>query len=117
MTAIASRGSGAGVTAHMMREQRKTVFWGLFTAGLLGVAIFVRSRNLRHIDAALVGYTFAGLFAAFGLACRFSMCLLLAPARRYWWLGWQSFLRKGHFWSSLRHFVVRFVSMFLLNLF
>src|SRR5262249_15417049 len=33
------------------------------------------------------------------------------------WRGWQSFLRKGHFWGSLKHFVARFVSMFLLNLF
>ena len=101
----------------MMREQRKAVFWGLFTAGLLGVAIFVGSRNLRHIDAALVGYTFACLFAAFGLGYRYSMWLQRPPTRRYWWRGWQSFLRKGHFWDSLTHFVVRFVSMFLLNLF
>jgi hypothetical protein len=25
--------------------------------------------------------------------------------------------RKGHFWGSLQHFVVRFAGMFLLNLF
>jgi hypothetical protein len=101
----------------MMREQRKAVFWGLFTAGLLGVAIFVGSRNLRHIDAALVGYTFACLFAAFGLGYRYSMWLQRPPTRRYRWRGWQSFLRKGHFWDGLKHFVVRFVGMFLLNLF
>jgi hypothetical protein len=101
----------------MMREQRRAVFWGLLTAGLLGVAIFVGSRNLRHIDAALVGYTFACLFAAFGLGYRYSMWLRRPPTRRYWWRGWQSFLRKGHFWGSLTHFVVRFVGMFLLNLF
>src|SRR5262249_10909062 len=75
------------------------------------------SRNLRHIDAALVGYTFACLFAAFGLGYRYSMWLQRPPTRRYWWRGWQSFLRKGRFWGSLKHFVVRFVGMFLLNLF
>jgi hypothetical protein len=101
----------------MMREQRKAVFWGLLTAALLGVAIFVGSRNLRHIDAALVGYTFACLFATFGLGYRYSMWLQRPPTRRYWWRGWQSFLRTGHFWGSLQHFVVRFVAMFLLNLF
>jgi hypothetical protein len=101
----------------MMREQRKAVLWGLFTAGLLGVAIFAGSRNLRHIDAALVGYTFACLFAAFGLGYRYSMWLQRPPTRRYWWRGWQSFFRKGHFWGSLRAFAVRFVGMFLLNLF
>ena len=40
----------------MTREQRRAVCWGLIAAGLLGFAIFIGSRNLRHIDAALVGY-------------------------------------------------------------
>ena len=33
----------------------------------LAAAIVVGSRNLQHFDAALVGYTFATLFAAFGI--------------------------------------------------
>jgi hypothetical protein len=101
----------------MAREQRWAIFWGSFTAGLLGVAIFVGSRNLKHIDAALVGYTFACLFAAFGLGYRYSMWLQRPPTWRYWWRGWQSFLRPGHFWRTLVDFVTRFVGMFLLNLF
>lgn len=36
----------------MTREQGRAVLWGLLAAGLLAVAIFVGSRNLRHIDAA-----------------------------------------------------------------
>ena len=92
----------------MMREQRKAVLWGLLTAGLLGAAIFVGSRNLRHIDAALVGYTFACLFAAFGLGYRYFMWLQRPPTRRYWYRGWQSFLRKGRFLGSVRDFVTRF---------
>src|SRR5215468_9067891 len=117
MTEITRRGSGAGVTARMMREQRRAVFWGLLTAGLLGAAIFVGSRNLRHIDAALVGYTFASLFAAFGLGYRYSMWLQRPPTWRYWWCGWESFLRRGNFLQNLADFVTRFVGMFLLNLF
>src|SRR5262249_41969558 len=74
-------------------------------------------RNLRHIDAALVGYTFACLFAAFGLGYRYSMWLQRPPTRLYWWRGWQSFLRKGHAGASLKGFVTRFVGVFLLNLF
>jgi hypothetical protein len=101
----------------MSREQRKGVFWGLLTAGVLGAAIFVGSRNLRHIDAALVGYTFASLFAAFGLGYRYSMWLQRPPTRMYWRRGWQSFLRPGHLWNSLKGFVRRFVGVFLLNLF
>ena len=61
------------------REQLRAAGWGLFWSGLLAVAIFVGSRNLRHIDAALVGYTFACLFAAFGVAYRYSMWLQRPP--------------------------------------
>lgn len=101
----------------MTREQRNAIFWGLLVAGLLAAAIFVGSRNLRHIDAALVGYTFACLFAAFGLGYRYSMWLQRPPTRMYWRRGWQSFFRKGHLWGSLKGFASRFVGVFLLNLF
>jgi len=102
---------------RMMREQRIAIFWGVTTAGLLGLAIFIGSRNLRHIDAALVGYTFGCLFAAFGLGYRYSMWLQRPPTRMYWRRGWQSFLRPGHRMRNLMGFVVRFVGVFLLNLF
>ncbi len=98
-------------------ERWKAIGWGLLAAGLLAVAIFVGSRNLRHIDAALVGYTFACLFAAFGLGYRYSMWLQRPPTRMYWRRGWQSFLRTGHLFQSLKGFVTRFVGVFLLNLF
>jgi hypothetical protein len=101
----------------MGHGQRQAVFWGLVAAGLLGAAIFVGSRNLRHIDAALVGYTFACLFAAFGLGYRYSMWLQRPPTRLYWRRGWQSFLRRGRLAKTLRGFVTRFVGVFLLNLF
>ena len=52
------------------REQTRSAGLGLFWSGLLAVAIFVGSRNLRNIDAALVGYTFACLFATFAIAYR-----------------------------------------------
>jgi hypothetical protein len=101
----------------MMREQWKAVLWGLFAAWLLGTAIFAGSRNLRHIDAALVGYTFACLFAAFGLGYRYSMWLQRPPTRMYWRRGWQSFVKKGHLWHSLKGFITRFAGVLLLNLF
>jgi hypothetical protein len=101
----------------MSREQGKAIGWGLLTTGLLAVAIFVGSRNLRNIDAALVGYTFACLFAAFGLGYRYSMWLQRPPTRMYWRRGWQSFLHPGRLLKNLVGFVTRFVSVFLLNLF
>jgi hypothetical protein len=39
---------------------------GLVTIGAI-VLIVIGSRNLAHFDAALVGYTFAVLFATFGI--------------------------------------------------
>ena len=75
------------------------------------------SRNLKHIDAALVGYTFASLFAAFGVAYRYSMWLQRPPTRMYWRRGWKAFCRPAHLWETLTHFLKRFTSVFLLNAF
>lgn len=102
---------------RMTHAQWKAVVWGLLAASLLGIAIFVGSRNLKHIDAALVGYTFACLFAAFGVGYRYSMWLQRPPTRMYWRRGWQSFLRPGHIGHSLLGFVARFTGVFLLNMF
>lgn len=101
----------------MARGQGKSILWGLVVAGVLAVAIFVGSRNLRHIDAALVGYTFATLFAAFGLGYRYSMWLQRPPTRVYWRRGWQAFLQPEHLWATLTGFGKRFIGVFLLNLF
>lgn len=101
----------------MKPAQYIAVFWGLFAAGVLGVAIFVGSRNLRHIDAALISYTFACLFAAFGLGYRYAMWLQRPPTRLYWRRGWQSFLRPGRLWQTMKDFISRFVGVFLLNRF
>jgi hypothetical protein len=43
----------------MTRDRCRAAARGLFWSGLLAIAIFVGSRNLRHIHAALVGYVFA----------------------------------------------------------
>ena len=53
-------------------EVIKSIVWGLFVAMLLGVAVVVGSRNLSRFDSALVAYTFASLFAAFGLTYRYA---------------------------------------------
>ena len=46
----------------------KAAAWGLLVTGVLAIAIVVGSRNLSRFDAALVAYTFASLFAVFGIA-------------------------------------------------
>lgn len=99
----------------IIREQKRAVGWGLFWSGLLAVAIFVGSRNLRNIDAALVGYTFACLFAAFAVAYRYSIWLHRPPTRLYWQRGWEAFLKPGRLWANFRHLAGRFVRLFVLN--
>lgn len=98
-------------------EQWRAAATGLITAGLLAVAILVGSRNLKHIDAALVGYTFACLFAAFGLAYRYSMWLQRPPTRMYWRRGIGALLHPRDFLGTLRHVVVRGAGILLLNIF
>ena len=90
----------------MTRDQRRAIVSGLVASGALAVLIFVGSRNLRHVDAALVGYTFACIFAAFSVAYRYSMWLQRPPTRQYWRRGWQAFLQRGHRWESMKKFAV-----------
>jgi nitrate reductase gamma subunit len=114
LTVLGSRREGF---AYMSTARRNAVLSGTAVAGLLGAAIFVGSNNLRHIDAALVGYTFACLFAAFGLGYRYAMWLQRPATWMYWKSGWRAVLRLDHLWESLRSFGGRFVSVFLLNAF
>jgi hypothetical protein len=101
----------------MTPEQRKAIRDGLIASGLLAALIFAGSRGLRNIDAALVGYTFACLFAAFAAVYRYSMWLQRPPTRQFWRRGWQAFFRPGQLRRRLAAFVSRFVGVFLLNLF
>ena len=71
---------------------------GTWAAGVtlfLAAAVVVGSRNLAHFDAALVAYTFATLFAAFGISYRYAMWLDRPPTRLYWRRGWQAFFTRG----------------------
>jgi nitrate/nitrite transporter NarK len=78
-------------SARRALERVRAGAWAtLVTAGLAAL-IVVGSRNLQHFDAALVGYTFATLFAAFGISYRYAMWLHRPPTRMYWRRGWQAF--------------------------
>lgn len=78
-----------------MRESAGPIAWGLAATGGLGALIVAGSRNLEHFDAALVAYTFAVLFATFGLTYRYAMWLKRPPTAFYWRRGWQAFFRRG----------------------
>lgn len=68
----------------------------LFT-GLLVAAIVVGSRNLQNFDPALVIYTFAIIFATWGVVYHYRVWLDKPPTRVYWERGWQLFRQEGMF--------------------
>lgn len=86
--------------------------WGLGATALLALLIVAGSRNLRHFDAALVGYTFATLFATFGIAYRYSMWLQRPPTRLYWSRGWQVFFDRRFLLTNVRELLRRAVVEF-----
>src|SRR6476660_4874143 len=81
------------------REKVIAASSGVVASAVLAALIVTGSRNLDHFDAALVGYTFATLFATFGIAYRYTMWLQRPPTRLYWKRGWQVFF-KGRFLPS-----------------
>src|SRR6266571_4443929 len=101
----------------MKREVVKAVGWGLFFTAILALLIIVGSRNLSRFDAALVAYTFASLFAAFGLTYRYTMWLQRPPTALYWRRGWQVFFSRGHLGHNLKQFGRRLGVLFALNAF
>jgi MFS transporter, NNP family, nitrate/nitrite transporter len=82
------------VAARQTLERIRAAAWAALIAAGLAAAIVVGSRNLQHFDAALVGYTFATLFAAFGISYRYAMWLHRPPTRMYWRRGWQAFVSR-----------------------
>ena len=80
--------------ARQALERVRAGAWAALVTATLAAAIVVGSRNLQHFDAALVGYTFATLFAAFGISYRYAMWLQRPPTRMYWRRGWQAFFSR-----------------------
>lgn len=91
----------------MTREVIHSTVRGLGVTVVLGLLILVDSRNLAHFDAALVAYTFAILFATFGLTYRYAMWLARPPTGVYWRSGWQAFFRRGWRFRNARFWLSR----------
>src|SRR5215469_17877005 len=101
----------------MSGEKRRAAGWGLVATAVLAGLIVLGSRNLEHFDAALVGYTFATLFAAFGIVYRYAMSLQRPPTRLYWRRGWQLFLQPKFVTTNVVELVRRFFVEFAANRF
>jgi hypothetical protein len=99
------------------RESVKAAVWGVATTVALAVLIVAGSRNLDHFDAALVGYTFAVLFATFGVTYRYAMWLQRPTTAIYWRRGWQVFLRPKYLARNAASWVKHVTNDFALNRF
>src|SRR5512142_2859893 len=95
----------------------RAVAWGTGVTLLLAALIVLGSRNLNHFDAALVGYTFATLFAAFGITYRYAMWLQRPPTRLYWRRGWSVFLTPRFVGANLIEALRQFALAFAANRF
>jgi NNP family nitrate/nitrite transporter-like MFS transporter len=73
-----------------------------FFTGLLVAAITVGSRKLQNFDPALVIYTFATIFATWGVVYHYRVWLDKPPTRVYWKRGWQLFREAGIFKGTVR---------------
>src|SRR6266571_8454568 len=101
----------------MNKETIKAGAWGLVLTLIVASLIVLGSRNLAHFDAALVGYTFAVLFATFAITYRYAMWLQRPPTRRYWVRGWQLFFSRKYLLSNIRHWFARVTADVALNRF
>ncbi|HEY7161182.1 MAG TPA: MFS transporter, partial [Acidobacteriota bacterium] len=101
----------------MKRELIIASIYGFVFTIALAVLIYLGSRNLSHFDAALVGYTFAVLFATFGIVYRYAMWLQRPPTAIYWKRGWQAFLNPKYLVVNFINWIKRLTSDIALNSF
>ena len=91
----------------MKRETLIAAGYGFLFTSVMALLVAIGSRNLSHFDAALVGYTFAVLFATFGIVYRYAMWLQRPPTALYWKRGWQVFFNTAQFGRNLVNWVKR----------
>jgi hypothetical protein len=101
----------------MSPERRKATCWGLLATLTLAGLIVLGSRNLARFDVALLGYTFATLFAMFAITYRWVMWLQRPPTAMYWRRGGQLLLRNGGFGRHGSRLLQRLVADFAGNRF
>jgi len=103
------------IAALQALERARAGAWATLVTAALAAFIVVGSRNLQHFDAALVGYTFATLFATFGISYRYAMWLNRPPTRMYWRRGWQALFTKQSLGANTVSFVRRTLVEFAAN--
>ena len=76
-------------------DQIRAGAWATTWTALLVASIVVGSRNLANFDPALVVYTFAVIFAAWGVIFHYHVWIQKPPTKVYWKRGWELFWRQG----------------------
>jgi NNP family nitrate/nitrite transporter-like MFS transporter len=82
-------------------DQVRAGAWATLFTLLLIAAIVVGSRNLQNFDPALVIYTFAIIFATWGVVYHYNVWIDKPPTRMYWQRGWEIFRSEGILSSTL----------------
>jgi hypothetical protein len=100
-----------------MREHRKAALWALAVTSVLAVLIVLGSRNLVNFDAALLCYTFASLFAAFGCTYRYVLWSHRPPTAMYARRGRQLLLHPSGLVVHGRRLLQRLLADFVFNRF
>lgn len=99
----------------MSQSEKISLAWASAITGALVFLIALGSRDFRNFDAALIGYTFATVFSAFGVSYRYSMWLQRPPTALYWRQGWLVFLRRGMVADNVRLWFQRVFGEFAAN--
>ncbi len=81
--------------------QLRAGVWATIWTGILIAAIVAGSRNLENFDPALVIYTFAVIFATWGVAYHYTVWLDKPPTRIFWQRGWQIAREQGAWRSAI----------------
>ena len=99
--AVEARELSGAMLSTRAADRVRAGAWATFWAGVLVAAIVVGSRNLQDFDPALVIYTFAVVFAAWGIVYHYNVWIEKPPTRMYWGRGWQIFRERGVVRSTL----------------
>jgi hypothetical protein len=101
----------------MTSARRKATLWSMAVTSILAALIVVGSRNLVHFDATLVCYTFASLFAAFGVTYRYVLWLHRPPTAMYMKRGGLLLLRPDRLGRNFLGLTRRLLGDFVFNRF
>lgn len=101
----------------MVTDKTKGIVAGSISMLIVAGLIMLGSRNLAHFDAALIGYTFAVIFASFSIAYRYTVWLQRPPTRLYWKRGWQLFFHSKYLTRNIIDWLQYLTKDFVFNKF